>query len=198
MHNSGKLARTSRYEQRHSIPNRDPHGCDYRVGQAGLDGVRRGKSSSTCDVWNGKKQTFRPAFTSNECNGCRKNPKHAFYSPEKQSRAHEEQGWQYKQTYQNSSTPTKHIGVNEMRGHTCANGYRPKHDDRHWLAAKVREQKKPQPEHAGQGEQATKAEQITTAIPLFAVGVAVFDFVWHGPILLPANLSSQLNHGLAY
>ena len=100
-----KSTRTSCDENRHSVPNGDSHCRDDRIGQAWLDWVSGGKRRSTCDVRNGEKQKFRPAFVSKECNGCHKNPKHDFRRSKKQSRAKEEQCWQYQQACQNRSSP---------------------------------------------------------------------------------------------
>ena len=185
---SRKSAGAGRYQQRHSIPNRDSHCRDYRIGQARLDRVSGGKSSSTCDVWNGEKQKFRPAFTGNVSNRRPKNPKHFFSSSEKQSRAYEEQRWQYKQTYQNSSSPGKHIDVQDMRRNTRSNRKRPNYHNRERLTSKVGKQKKPQSEHSGQCEQAPKADRTAFETPLLATCYFAFDVVRHCHILLLARL----------
>ena len=186
---SRKLAGAGRDQQCHSIPNRDSHCCDYRIGQARLDRVSGGKSSSTCDVWNGEKQKFRPAFMGNESNRRPKNPKHFFCSSsEKQSRAYEEQRWQYKQTYQNSSSPRKHIGVQNMRSDARGNRKRPNYHNRQRLTSKVGEQVKPQGKHRSQCEQAPKADGAAFEIPLLATCCFAFDVFRHGHILLLARL----------
>ncbi len=149
-----------------------------------------GECRSTCNEWNGKKQTFRPAFTSNECNGCHKNPNHDSCRSEKQSRAYEEQCWQYKQAYQNGSSPGKHLDIQNMCSNARGNRNRPNYHNCDWLLSKVRQQEKPQPENGGQGKQATKAGRIGRVIWIFVCWVR-FDGFWHKDILvsppLPAN-----------
>jgi len=188
MQSSRKLAGASRNQQRHSIPDRDSHCRDYRIDQARLDRVSGGKSSSTCDVWNGEKQKFRPAFTGNVSNRPPKNPKHFLSSSKKQSRAYEEHRWQYKQTYQNSSSPRKHKGVQDMRSDARGNRNRPNYHNRERLTSKVGEQVKPQGKHRSQCEQAPKADGTALEIPLLATCCFEFDVFRHSHILLLARL----------
>lgn len=189
MHNSNKLTRASCNQNRHSVPNRDPHCRDYRIGEAWFDWVSGGQSRSTCDVWNGEKQKFRPAFIANESKGRSKNPKHCFCSSsKKQSPAYEENRWQYKQSYQNSSSPRKHIDVQDMRSDARGNRNRPNHDNRERLTSKVGEQVKPQGKHRSQCEQAPKANGTALEIPLLATCCFAFDVFKHSHILLLARL----------
>ena len=159
-----KSTRASCNENRHSVPNGDSHCRDDRIGQAWLDWVSGGKRRSTCDVRNGEKQKFRPAFVSKECNGCHKNPKHDFRRSKKQSGAKEEQCWQYQQACQNRSSPGQYVDVQGMCSDAREDRKRPNNHNCAWLSSKLREQAEPQGEHGRQCEQATKAERSSLAI----------------------------------